>query len=107
MLAAAGAVAAHAALRRPAAACPELVVEPGGLWSIPAEGLDEASLGSRTRYTQYWVCLDLRGTAGSRTLVLTRDQLDRPGWRSLQVALRRRPDRQGADDPKDRPTVLR
>lgn len=107
VVAAGAAVLTHAVWRRPSATCPELVVRPGGLWSIPAEGLDQVSIGPRTRYTRYWVRLELRGTTGSRVLVLTRDQLDPAAWRKLQAALRRAPDADGASDPKDRQTVLR
>jgi hypothetical protein len=107
MLTAVLAIAAHAVLRRPAAACPDVVVGPGGLWSVPAEGLAEAALGPRTRYTQYWVRLEVQAATGSRILVLTRDQLDAGAWRELQSALRRWRHAPRADGPKDWPTVLR
>jgi len=80
------ALAAPAAMARPAAA-PALVWRADG-----AVELEEGAyaLDGATTYTDAWVVLRLKSPAGrQREVVLVRDQLDSVTWSRLQARLRR------------------
>lgn len=84
------AVCAHAWLRRPSGAPPELCRFASGRWAAPAAGVALAELGPGTRYARAWVRLELCAP-GRRpaAVLLLRDQLDPESWRILQTELRR------------------
>jgi membrane-bound toxin of toxin-antitoxin system len=53
----------------------------------------DLTVGSRSRYTSWWVHLQLRGADRAVDVVVLKDQLDERTWRALQAELRRaRPD---------------
>jgi hypothetical protein len=80
----------HSVARYPSSAAETLARGADGLWSVPALGLDGLSIGYRTRYTTFWVRLELVGAARPLDMLLLADQLDPESWRVLQAILRRR-----------------
>jgi len=87
-LAACAALAAHAAVRRPAAPMP-ICRHSDGSWSLPLLALDRLALGPGTAAGPFWARLVLRGPR-TVVVVLLADQLGPEDWRRLQAELRRR-----------------
>jgi hypothetical protein len=81
--------AVHAVMRRPRS--PQRVILKDGIAELPDSGLVDLSIGSRSRYTWWWVHLRLRRAddAVAVDVVLLADQLDEETWRALQAELRR------------------
>lgn len=86
-LAALTVLAAHAALRFPESRV-RLTRSGDGRWSIPARGLYDLNLGSRTCFSSSWVLLEFVSHDRSLRMVLLRDQFGAQDWRRLQVAVR-------------------
>ena len=66
---------------------PRVVVQAGGLWTVPAWGLRDAQPGRGSVRTPWVVRVVLTGPAGRHTLVLARDGLTAAEWRLLQALL--------------------
>ena len=67
---------------------PELVYTTARDWAVPALDLEHLRLGPGTAYTRHWALLELVGGAGIRRELIWADELDRIGWRRLQLLLR-------------------
>jgi hypothetical protein len=67
---------------------PVLVCRIDGCWAVPDRGIDDLSLGARTRYTRLWVHLVLESRTAALDILLLADQLDPEPWRELQARLR-------------------
>lgn len=80
------AVGAHARLRYPKQA--PLLLYAGGVWALPRALRFNLALGPGTRYSSWWVCLDLENARSHSPCLVFRDQLDAESWRRLQVKLR-------------------
>jgi predicted nucleic acid-binding protein len=83
------AIAAHAIQCRPTPT-PRIVVRSDGRAELPDTRLMELTIGPGSRYTSWWVRLELHGEAVRAVeVVLLVDQVDRRTWRALQAELRR------------------
>jgi hypothetical protein len=68
---------------------PRVIYRSGGRVAVPELGLDELTLGPRTRYTTGWIRFDLRGGGRALDILLLADQVEPAIWRALQAELRR------------------
>jgi hypothetical protein len=82
------AIAAHAIARVPKPT-PRLVLRSDGRAELPDNGLRDLHIGPRSRFTSWWVRLELRGAGRVVDVVLLADQLEQGTWRKLQAELRR------------------
>jgi hypothetical protein len=80
------ATVAHAVVRRPSPA-PRVILR-DGIAELPDRGLVGLTVDARSRYTGWWVHLQLRGAGRRVDVVLLADQLDEDTWRALQAELR-------------------
>ena len=81
------ATAVHAVVRRPRW-LPRVILR-DGVAELPDEGLMDLTVGPGSRYTFWWVRLQLRGADRAVDVVMFADQLDEGTWRALQAELRR------------------
>jgi len=78
---------AHAVVLRPRRT-PRLVWRRGRV-SLPELGLDDLTLGGRTRHCRLWIRLDLRGSGRVLDILLLVDQIEPVLWRTLRAELAR------------------
>ena len=90
---------AHAVVLRPRRT-PRLVWRRGRV-SLPELGLDDLTLGGRTRHCRLWIRLDLRGPGCVLDILLLVDQIEPVLWRTLRAELARLAlDTAGNGEPK-------
>lgn len=69
--------------------CEPLQTDAKGRFRLPARSLTDLHAGPGTRFTQWWILLDLRDAAGGRRAIrIWRDSLRFEDWRALLVCLR-------------------
>ena len=85
------------AIALPPERAPRIVYRSDGRIELPELGLDDLTLGPRTRYTASWVRFDLRGKERALLVLLLADQIAPEAWRRLQTALRRLRPSEGND----------
>jgi hypothetical protein len=80
---------AHAVVLRPRRT-PRLVWCDGRV-AVPDRGLENLTLGPRSRHCRLWIRLDLRGAGRGLEVLLLADQLEPTLWRTLRAELARPP----------------
>jgi hypothetical protein len=77
------------ALRSRPRRCPRFMTARDGSWELPDELLNDLQILPATRFTQWWVDLQLGRSDGvQRSLRLWRDSLEPGDWRQLLILLR-------------------